>query len=309
MLSLFKSLADNTRLRLIAILDQGEFTVQELVEILVMGQSRVSRHLKILAEAGVVSVKREGTWGYYRLDPSNQLFRDLLPLLREQFAGLDGAQVDAANMTEVMAERRQRSQLFFEQHASDWDHLVHLLLPTPDYQVPMIEALDCCAVLVEIGVGTGRLLPVLSRKAQRVIGIDHAPAMLQAARERVAESCLLNVELRLGEMEHLPLESAAVDVALLNMVLHHAASPEEVLHEVARVLRPGGRLMVVDLFQHQQEWAREKLADQWLGFAGDELIQWCRNAGFVEPDYSIIEADDDQYSVLQLNATKPKLKE
>ena len=304
MLALFKALADNTRLRLIAILDRGEFTVQELVEILDMGQSRVSRHLKILSEVGVVSVKREGTWAYYRLDPCNKLFRDQLPIIREHLSLLDGGAGDRTRITSLLAGRRKRSQEFFDQNANQWDRLVHDLLPTPDYQASLLGQLKACSTLVEIGVGTGALLADLSLKAGKVIGIDHAPAMLQAARERVLGQGVSNVELRLGEMEHLPLESSGADVVLLNMVLHHAASPETVLNEVARILRPDGHLLIFDLQRHHQEWVREKLADQWLGFESSELMSWCLNAGFTQPDCRILDGESTQHSVLQVSAHK-----
>jgi len=304
MLPLFKALADNTRLRLIAILDRGEFTVQELVDILSMGQSRVSRHLKILAEAGIIDVKREGTWAYYRLEPSSALFNAQLPLLRRHFPELEGASADSERITTVLAERRQRSQAFFEQHAKEWDRLVNDLLPTPDYLATLLETLEEYGLLVEIGIGTGTLLADLSRISSRVIGVDHAPAMLQLARERLSERNLQNVELRLGEMEHLPLESAEADVALLNMVLHHAASPETVLNEVARVLRPGGRLLIFDLRRHHEEWVRDKLADQWLGFECEELVEWCQCAGFGRSECHVIGGVTGQHSVLWLDAYK-----
>jgi len=303
-LELYKALADPTRLRLIAILDHGEFTVQELVEILAMGQSRISRHLKILHAAGVVGVKREGTWGYYRLDPVNPLFKDHLPVLRARFDTLPHAGADAAAIVRLLARRRQRSQAFFESHASRWDQLVQDLLPTPDYQAKMLESMSPCATLVEIGVGTGVLLEPLSRKAQHLIGIDHAPAMLKTAHDRIVTLGLKNVELRLGEMEHLPLEGASVDGLVLHMVLHHASAPELVVREGARVLRPGTQITIVDLVRHPHEWVRERLADQWLGFTCEELESWCEHGGFEEIVCQEIAGKEEDYAVLICQARR-----
>ncbi|WP_020676550.1 ArsR/SmtB family transcription factor [Geopsychrobacter electrodiphilus] len=280
MLELFKALADPTRLRLLNILQQGEFTVQELLKILKMGQSRISRHLKILLEAGVLSVKREGTWAYYRLQPTDSLCGLLLPFLKPEFEQLAEAVTDRAAVLSVLAARRERSQLFFDRHARDWDHLARRLLPTPHYVDRLLTSLPLSSCLLEVGVGTGGLLEALRRKSDRVIGVDHAPAMLAAARQRLKGFDPDGIDLRLGEMEHLPLESSSVDTAVLNMVLHHASDPSTVLREIFRVLRPGGVLFIADLLRHQEEWMREKLADQWLGFTPEELFGWGRKAGF-----------------------------
>ena len=280
MLTLFKSLADQTRLRLVAILQYGEFTVQELVEILSMGQSRVSRHLKILLDANVLQVKREGTWAYYQLQPSDELFTALQPLLANHWTGLAGHTQDCTALTATLAKRRQRSREFFDRHARQWDQMAQDLLPTPDYQAQLFALLPHCANLLEVGVGTGRMLETLQQKATMVIGVDHSLPMLDAAKEMVATKRLTGIELKLGQMEGLPLESASVDVALIHMVLHHAPEPLVALAEIKRVLRPGGLLVVSDLLHHTQEWVREKLADQWLGFSLEQLSNWCHDAGY-----------------------------
>ena len=240
LLDLFKALADPTRLRLVAILDRGEFTVQELVSILEMGQSRVSRHLKILLDAGIVGVKREGTWAYYRLEARNDFILSELSLIRPRFTEIPGYDHDGVELASIMNRRRQRSQHFFDSHAQQWDRIARDLLPTPEYRNTLLDRIPESSLLVEIGVGTGVLLGVLSGRAEQVIGIDHSPAMLDSARSRVEAEKLDNIELRLGEMEHLPLENASADVVVLQMVLHHAPSPEKVMLEVNRVLRDDG---------------------------------------------------------------------
>lgn len=305
MLELFKSLADPTRLRLVNILRQGEFTVQELLEILSMGQSRISRHLKILLEVGLLTVKREGTWAYYRLQPRAPLAERLLPLLQAEFEQLVDAPADRSAVLMVLAARRERSQLFFDRHARDWDQLARQLLPTPSYTELLLASLPHSRCLLEVGVGTGGLLQALHSRSEVVIGVDHAPAMLAAARQRLQEAELEPIDLRLGEMEHLPLESATVDTAVLNMVLHHASDPLTVLREIYRVLQPGGLLVIADLLRHPDEWMRDKLADQWLGFTADELLGWGTQAGLEKAFCETLAGERSEYSVMLTGMKKP----
>ncbi len=301
----FKALADATRLRLLFILGRGEFTVQELIDILQMGQSRISRHLKILLDAELVSVKREGTWAYYRMAQTSFFFQRIWPYLQDEFDQLATAQEDQAAVVRVLAARRERSQSFFARHARDWDHLSRQLLPTPPYQERLVENLPEASCLLEIGVGTGGLLETLSRTAGQVIGVDASPEMLNAARQRVAALGLDNVALRLGEMEHLPLEDRSVEVVLLNMVLHHAPDPATVLKESWRVLGPGGVLVVADLARHQDEWVREKLADQWLGFTAEELKNWAERCGFAQEEMLAVPGGKNEFSVVLSWMRKP----
>jgi ArsR family transcriptional regulator len=282
MLKLLKSLADPCRLRLVGMLLRGEFTVQELTRMFDMGQSRISRHLKILTEAGVLDVKRQGTWSYYRVGEGNALFIAMLPALEQGLEQLPRREEDLAALARILEERRNRSQEFFDRHALQWDDLCRALLPVSDYLDRLVCAVPDGVPLLEVGVGTGSLLLELAADGRRVIGVDHSPAMLEEARRRVEAADLENVDLRLGEMTHLPLPNGSVDCVVANMVLHHAADPPAVLREIGRVLAPGGLLLVADLTRHEREWVREQLADQWLGFEEDELIGWLRTAGFEE---------------------------
>ena len=240
MLSTFKALADPTRLRLLAVLARGEFTVQELTSIVDMGQSRVSRHLKILSEAGLLSVKRQGTWAYYRLSDSNQFFADIRPLVESRLNQDALATADRERLLAVLENRRWKSLAFFDRHARQWDKLVRDSLPTADYQKLLLESVPDLKIALEVGVGTGNLLEGLRHRAQMVVGVDHSSVMLEQARQRVLDSGLNGIELRLGEMRHLPVSDNEVQWVVLNMVLHHAASPQQVFCELARVLSPGG---------------------------------------------------------------------
>ncbi len=303
MLDTLKALADHSRLRLLAVLLTGEFTVQELTAILRQGQSKVSWHLKALTEAGILSVKRQGTWSYYRAGGDNPFFATVRNAVMEGLHELPEREEDLAAVTQILDARRRKSQEFFESHARQWDELARRLLPVADYSEQLLELVPAGGTLLEIGVGTGGLLPKLAARGGSVIGVDHAPAMLEEARRRLVETGLKGIELRLGEMTHLPLPDSRVDCTVANMVLHHAADPLAVLREIRRVLVAGGSLVLADLARHEREWARERLADQWLGFGEEELESWLRGAGFTEVQIERIKGAEGGESVLLVSAS------
>jgi ubiquinone/menaquinone biosynthesis C-methylase UbiE/DNA-binding transcriptional ArsR family regulator len=304
MIDLFKALADPCRLRLVAVLLRGEFTVQELTRILGMGQSRISRHLKILTEAGVLSVKRQGTWSYYRAGEENAFFGAIRPAFERELEKLPQRRDDLAALALTLEARRKRSLEFFDRHARQWDSLSRTLLPVPDYLERLLALVPPAATILEIGVGTGALLPSLAGRGAEVIGVDHSPAMLDEARRRLSADAATGVELRLGEMTHLPLADEGAGCVVANMVLHHAADPLAVLCEIFRVLQPDGILVLADLARHEREWAREQLADQWLGFEEVELQGWLKGAGFETIEQKRLGAADGQEDVLLIRATK-----
>lgn len=303
MLETLKALADPCRLRLVAVLLRGEFTVQELTHILRMGQSRISRHLKILTEAGVLSVKRQGTWSYYRAGGDNPFFAAIRPAIEEGVEALPERSSDLSAVASVLEERRRRSREFFDLHARQWDDLARSLLPVPDYREQLLALVPAGGTVVEIGIGTGGLLPALAARAAQVIGVDHSPAMLEETRRRLALAGLAGIDLRLGEMTHLPLPDNGADCAVLNMVLHHAADPPAVLREIRRILSPAGVLVLADLARHEREWVRERLADQWLGFGEEELTAWLGGAGFSDVRFERLEGEAGQETVLLVRAT------
>lgn len=308
MLETFKALADPCRLRLTAILLSGEYTVQELTLIMGMGQSRVSRHLKILAEAGVLMVKRQGTWSYFRVGEGNRFFATIRTAFEREMQALPERGSDLAAVAVVLEERRRRSQEFFDRHACQWDDLARTLLPVPEYRQRLLELVPQGAAVLEIGTGTGGLLPELAARCSKVIGVDHSPAMLEEAQRRLVDGGVNGVELRLGEMSHLPLPDASVDCVVASMVLHHAADPAPVLAEIRRVLTPGGILLLADLARHERESAREQLADQWLGFEELELQSWLKLAGFTTVNIEQIAAGDGQETVLLVRGGTEGLK-
>ena len=302
-LEVLKALADQSRLRLTAILLRGEFTVQELTRIMGTGQSRVSHHLKVLTEAGILAVKRQGTWSYYRAGGPSPFFAAICSAVEQGLAELPEREQDLVAVANVLEERRKRSQEFFDRHARQWDDLARTLLPAPDYRERLLSPVPEGKTVVEIGFGAGSLLPALAARSATVIGVDHSPAMLEEARRRLVVSGLSGIDLRLGEMTHLPLPDRSADCAVLNMVLHHAADPPAVLAEIRRVLTPGGVLVLADLSRHEREWVRERLADQWLGFGEEELTAWLESAGFAEVRIERIKGGPVEETVLLVHAS------
>lgn len=303
-LNLFKALADPTRLRLVAILSRGEFTVRELTRILSMGQSRVSRHLKIMLEADVVTLKRQGTWSYYRLNRENSLFLGIFESIEEASFLSPESETDLGAVSDCLEERRRRSREFFDRHARQWDDLARQLLPTPDYLEKLVDLVPESGPVLEVGIGTGRLIEMLRNRGCRVIGVDHSPAMLEEAGRFLRTGEEAGIGLRLGEMSHLPVSDSAVGTVVLNMVLHHAPDPPAVLAEGGRVLRPGGMIIIADLKKHSHEWVRDRLADQWLGFEEGDLSAWLGRAGFSPPRFISVPGNNGQQDVLLLRAVR-----
>lgn len=303
MLELFKILADLTRLRLLRILRQGDFTVQDLTQILAMGQSRISRHLLLMTNAGLLQVEKQGTWHYYRLAPQSKVFNDIWPGVEKHLSKLDYHEEDATAVSKVMAQRRQRSQEFFDRHAREWDSLHVELLNLPDYQDTLLALLPEGGLTVEIGVGTGSLLPMLASKSARTVGLDQSPAMIALARETIVQHHLEDkVEVRLGEMNYLPFPDSSAQAVVMNQVLHHAEQPGDVITEVKRILTQDGMLVIADLTRHEHDWARDRLADQWLGFSLNEMENWLGDVGMSIVSYQEYGDRKQQQSVFLLAA-------
>jgi ubiquinone/menaquinone biosynthesis C-methylase UbiE len=274
----FKALSDETRLRLIAIMLNHELNVNELVATLAMGQSRVSRHLKILADSGLLSSRRDGLRVFYSAaqeGPGRQILEALEPLLgREpQF------ELDTVRAEEVIAERTRATQRFFEDIAGDWDKLKRKVLAGFDLSSRVAQRMPRGKVAVDLGCGTGDLLETLLERAGEVIGVDSSSRMLDLARQRFASDGAA-VSLRIGELEHLPLADGEADFAVASMALHHLSRPFEGIEEAHRVLSRGGRFMIVDFEKHTNETMRKEYGDQWLGFSEEELGGWLEQAGF-----------------------------
>ncbi|MFN8178841.1 MAG: metalloregulator ArsR/SmtB family transcription factor [bacterium] len=271
--------ADPNRLRILRILAAGPFNVAELTEILDVGQSTVSRHLKILADAGLVQARRSGTWAWYSLHPAAEGFAGRLLALLAEDTGADG---DRAAIREVVDRRRRATSAFFRRTASVWDALRESTLGPSTHLGQLVGAVRPGGTVVDLGTGTGVLLEKLAPRSQRLIGVDASPEMLDVARRHVEAAKLSHVELRLGALEHLPLSDGEADTMVANMVLHHVANPPEVLREIRRGLKPQGRLVVADLEEHAAESFWQTLGAQWPGFRHEDVARWLDAAGFVD---------------------------
>lgn len=281
----FKTLADPTRLRILALLEREELAVQDLMQVLGMAQSRVSRHLAILRGAGLLRDRRDGTFVYYRFAaPESGVWHEGWDLTRRSFAPdgrLDATlERDAAALARVLAARTARSRAFFDAVGPDWDAL-RKVFNDDALRAGAIARLVAPGLRVaDIGTGTGILALELARLGLEVLAIDHSPRMLDAARAKLGEAGVGGVvELRRGEASALPLANAEVDAALAHMVLHYLPSPGDAIREMARVVRPRGVVVVVDFVRHEHTWMREELGVLWLGFSEAELRGWLTDAG------------------------------
>ncbi|WP_243312455.1 ArsR/SmtB family transcription factor [Fundidesulfovibrio agrisoli] len=270
-LAAFKALADETRLRLMRLLTRHELNVGEIVAVLGMGQSRISRHLRILVESGLLTARRDGLWVFYGTQPS-ALLEAVTPLIADC-----GPKEDLQRASEVLEARKRETRSFFNAIAPDWRAMRREVLGDLDLEGLILKRLPLCGVIADLGCGPGELLAALSAKCRRLIGVDASPAMLELAR-RAPE--LEAASLRVGELEHLPLADAEADIAVLSLTLHHLSDPARALREARRVVAPGGRLIVVDYLKHDAELMRQRYGDRWLGFDPAEVRSWLEQAGF-----------------------------
>lgn len=276
-LSILKALADETRLRLCTLLHRFEFNVGELVDIFGMGQSRISRHLRILTDCGLATFRRDGLWVFYSGAPQGlgrEIFAAMLPYLEDEplFAG------DRVRAEAVMAERSRATRLFFDTIAGDWEGLRNEVLGGLDLIQAIVSRVTPCGALLDMGCGTGELLCALRSKAQRLIGVDSSQKMLETARRNLAH-CGAEVSLRIGELEHLPLRDGEVDLAVASMALHHLSEPERGIEEACRVLAPDGRMIIAEFLKHDLETMRFSHKDRWLGFGQEQMEEWLASAG------------------------------
>jgi SAM-dependent methyltransferase len=273
------TLRDETRTRLLSLLEGGEYTVSELCSSLQAPQPTVSRHLRTLADDGWVVWRSEGRNRHYRL--SSALDPAALELWKVVREGLDARVYDddAERARQILLERRRRSAEFFSASAEGWDRLRRELFGEGVDLLPLFGLLDPAWTVVDLGAGTGGLAAVLAPFVSRVVAVDRSEAMLEEAARRLEG--LDNIELRVGELEALPLGSEEVDLAVLSLVLHYTVDPREALGEAWRVLKPGGRLLIVELRAHDRgpEYA-DAMGHVWPGFDQGQLAAWMKQAGF-----------------------------
>jgi ubiquinone/menaquinone biosynthesis C-methylase UbiE/predicted transcriptional regulator len=279
----FKTLADPTRVRILALLEREELAVQELMEVLGMAQSRVSRHLAILREAGLIRDRRDGTYVFYRFAvPAQGAWRETWELVRRSLSHDAAAERDAAALGRVLEARAARARSFFDSVGPEWDALRKVFNDDALRARAIARLVDPALGVADLGTGTGILALELARLGLRVIAIDHSSRMLAAARAKLEQEGLADVELRQGEAGALPLADGEVDAALAHMVVQYLPSPAEAIREMARSVGPGGIVVVVDFVAHEHEWMRQELGVTWLGFPLEEVEGWFAEAGLAE---------------------------
>jgi ArsR family transcriptional regulator len=265
------ALADGVRGRILLLLEDHEMTVSELGSVLQLPQSSTSRQLKTLAEAAWVVSRPDGTRRLYQMTPSDSENpdRQLWRLTREQLATTPAAEEDRRRLQSVLSERRDRSKQFFETDAAHWDRVRDELFGTRFFLIALLSLIDSKATVGDLGCGSGALSEVLAPVVQRIIAVDDSAAMLSEARERLGR--FDHVEIQRGTLEALPLPDQTLDIATLMLVLHHLPDPEKAIAEVGRVLKPGGKLLIVDMLPHDRQEYRQSMGHVWMGFATDRI--------------------------------------
>lgn len=309
--ALYRLLGDEARLRLLRVLDKDRFNVKELTGILGLAQSGVSRHLGLLKEAQLVVEERDGAYSFYRLSPA---IRDgakspLWPLLSAQFDAAGATplvKADEARLQEVLRLRRENfehvgpdtrdgRQLVPGRSWAAWSRALGMLLPP-------LEVAD-------LGCGEGYLTVETARWARHVTAVDRSAGVLTRAKALAARKKITNITWKKGELEQLPIDDASIDVALLSQALHHAGEPATALTEASRILKPGGRLLILDLRPHDETWVREKLGDRWFGFSDEQLSGMLTRAGFTDVRVALgARRTNDPFAVLLAIGTRRRKK-
>jgi len=293
-LKCFRLLGDPTRVRLLLLLEREELSVAELQEILARGQSQISTHLSQLKQAGLVEDRRTGKNIFYQLKPAagaeGKVVVQLMSVLRQAAAGLPEAEQDFAALKLVIGKRREKMRNYFDSLAGkfgreylpgrSWEGLAEVLLRL---MPPM--------VIADLGAGEGTFSQLLALRAKQVIAIDNSEKMVEFGGKLARTHGLRNLEYRLGDLESVPIESGVVDVAFFSQSLHHALHPEKAIEEAFRIVKPGGRIAILDLLRHQFEEARDMYADVWLGFTELELRKFLKKSGFRNVQTAIVHRD------------------
>jgi ubiquinone/menaquinone biosynthesis C-methylase UbiE/DNA-binding transcriptional ArsR family regulator len=291
-LKFLRALSDPTRLRIVALLEKDELSVAELQEITRMGQSRISTHLGLLQDSGLVASRREGKRTFYKLNyPANGTAGQFIHLAISGSRELPEHEGDQINLKRIVNRRREQAQVFFNHVAGrfdrvygpgrSWQAFGHLLLRI----LPPL-------VVADLGAGEGLLSELLARRCKKVIAVDNSERIVAFGAAKAKKNNLKNLEFRLGDLQEPPIEPESVDLVILSQALHHATVPAKAIASAHKILRAGGQLMVLDLLKHHFEKAHELYGDRWLGFAESDLHRWLEEAGFKKIEVSVVAREE-----------------
>src|ERR1017187_6656940 len=287
-----RALSDPTRLRVVALLDKDELSVAELQEITRMGQSRISTHLGLLQDSGLVQSRRDGKRTFYKLTPPvNGVTGEIIQLAMRGARELPEHSADLINLKRILGRRREQAQVYFNQVAGrfdrvygpgrSWEAFGHLLLRI----LPPL-------VVADLGSGEGLLSELLARRCKKVIAVDNSEKIVVFGAAKAKKNNLKNLEFRLGDLQNPPIEPHSVDLVILSQALHHAEEPAMAIAGAYKILRPHGQIMILDLLKHHFEKARELYGDRWPGFAESDLHGWLEEAGFKKVEISIVAREE-----------------
>ena len=287
-----RALSDPTRLRIVALLEKDELSVNELQEITRLGQSRISTHIGLLADCALVTSRREGKRTFYKLNPqADSVASEFIQLAIRGAKELAEHSGDQINLKRVLARRKEQAQVFFNQVAGrfdrvygpgrSWQAFGHLLLR----MLPAITVAD-------LGAGEGLLSELLARRAKKVIAVDNSEKIVAFGAAKAKKNGLKNLDFRQGDLQNPPIDVVSVDLAILSQALHHAEEPALAVRSAYKILKHGGQILILDLLQHNFEDARKLYGDRWLGFAESDLHHWLEAAGFKKIEISVVARED-----------------
>jgi ubiquinone/menaquinone biosynthesis C-methylase UbiE len=302
----FKALSDETRLRIMALLEEHELSVFELQEITRMGQSRISTHLGLLQGSGLVQSRREGKRIFYRMNPELEKDSGLVELAIRGARELSQYGSDQINLKRILNRRRDQAQAYFDQVAGRFDRVYG---PGRSWQGfgQLLLRIIPPLIVADLGSGEGLLSELLARRCKKVIAIDNSEKIVAFGAAKAKKNHMKNLEFRLGDLQDPPIDPESVDLAILSQALHHAEEPAAAISAAYHLLRSPGQILILDLLEHKFEKAHETYGDRWLGFAESDLNGWLENAGFKKIEISIVAREEEppHFQTLLASASKP----
>ncbi len=296
-------LSDPIRSRLLVLLEGAELTVSELCHVLQLPQSTISRHLRVLSDDDWIASRRDGTNRHYSMtaETLSAEARELWALVQGHLVSTTSTQQDNQRLESVLRRRHSRSREFFDRSAGEWDELRRSLFGDRVELAALLAFIDDRWVVGDLGCGTGRATELIAAGVRRVIAVDGSSSMLGEAASRLEG--IENVDLRSGELEELPIADGELDAALMVLVLHHLEDPSRAFEEVARTLRPGGRLVILDMVPHDRTQYQQQMGHVWLGFSEGDIAAWLRRAGFEAARYRTLPPDPEARGPILFVAT------